>query len=158
MGSSCMTDDIPCPQCGHPARLSVESNTCHDWNEIHCGFCGYSAEIDYDNPDQAEKTEQVGFGALATATQFGEDFWTSVVALHSSDEVARALDEMPSSLSGEHLWVRLTRWNIESKAVEIVREIARPGFVAPEEMSLDFFLPADHQVWWEKEAVQAETV
>lgn len=154
MSSSCLTDDIPCPQCGHPARLSVESNCCHDWSEVHCPFCGYSAEVDYDDPDQAEKTEKPGFGAQTTATPYLEGSWTSVSEIHSAEDFREVLAEFPSELNEEHLWVRLTRWNSETKTVEIVNELIKPDFTVAENMRLEYSLPADHEVWWNKERTE----
>ncbi len=65
MGSSCMQDDIECPQCEHPACLKIESTTCHDWNELACPFWGYSEESDFDDPDNVETTTRPGVGVLA---------------------------------------------------------------------------------------------
>ncbi len=156
MGSSSMKDQIPCPQCGHPADLSVESNCCHDWSELHCGFCGYSREVDYDNPDQAAMTEHPGFGVMLSASRAGEGSFISLSVLDSNEDLTNAIACMPKDATEDHLWVRLTRWNSEKKTVEIVREVISPGFEVPSEMALDFFLPADHKVWWAKE--QAATV
>jgi hypothetical protein len=122
---STASDQMKCPQCGYE-EADYEFNCQTSGDETLCARCGYQESWDQKNDEDGRSLGwkhyiSKGFGVLWYRGTGGIAF--ACHSLHSQEELAKAerwLKEKLAAGTVEEDTARLTRWNNETRSVELV--------------------------------------